>query len=212
MLKTKVHRGRDKRTMKTLYSVLYLFITSLCISSCGYMFTGGRTILPPEVKKIAIPTVDNKTVESSLSRLLTDALRDEFEKYGAVQVVETENEADAVLNVTIDKVTREARTVTTNAQSDLQYDSTVTVTASLEKTSGGILWSKQGFAISREVGGAQGAVVTSSPFFRDGNFSSGDLSGQNTREVTRGQEKNVFDQISKEAARKIYDEAVAPDF
>lgn len=198
--------------MKLPKNIFKLFILTISMSSCGYVFTGGRTILPQEIKKIAIPTVENKTVESGLSRLLTDSLREEFERYGAVQVVETEDEADAVLKVTIDKVTREARTVNANAQSDLQFDSTVTVTASLEKTAGGILWSKQGYTISREVGGAQGAVVTSSPFFRDGNFSAGDLSGQNAREVTRGQEKNVFEQISKEAARKIYDEAVAPDF
>lgn len=198
--------------MKLPKNIINLFFITLSVSSCGYVFTGGRTILPQEIKKIAIPNVDNKTVESGLSRLLTDSLREEFERYGAVQVVETEDEADAVLNVTLDKVTREARTVNANAQSDLQFDSTVTVSATLEKTTGGILWSKQGFTISREVGGAQGAVVTSSPFFRDGNFSAGDLSGQNAREVTRGQEKNVFEQISKEAARKIYDEAVAPDF
>ena len=189
-----------------------LLLLGILLSGCGYTFSGAGTVLPPDVRKIAIPLAENRTVESGLGRLITDALREEFEKYGAVQVVESEKEADAVLNVTIERVTRESATVTSNSQSDLQLDATVQMSATLEKRNGTVLWSQSDFTVSKPVGTTAGSVVTSSPFFQGGAFDAGDLNGQSSREVARGQEQSVFEEISGEIAREIYDQAVAADF
>jgi outer membrane lipopolysaccharide assembly protein LptE/RlpB len=189
-----------------------LFLLVLLLSGCGYTFSKGGTILPPEVRKIAIPLVDNQTVESELGRLLTDALREEFERYGAVQVAEEASEADAILSVVIEDVKRETATVTSGSQSDLQLDAFVTLSAKLEKVNGDLLWSRNSFVISRPVGTTAGSVVTTSPFFQRGSFGATSLVGQSSREIARGQEQSVFEEIASEAAREIYDEAVAEDF
>lgn len=184
----------------------------IALSGCGYTFSKGGTILPQEVRKIAIPLVDNQTVESDLGRLLTDALREEFERYGAVQIAEETSDADAVLSVVVEDVRRETASVTRGSQSDLQLDAFVTLSASLEKTNGDLLWKRNSFVISRPVGTSSGSVVTSSPFFQRGSFGAAGLVGQSSREIARGQEQSVFEEIANEAARKIYDEAVAEDF
>lgn len=187
-------------------------LIALLLAGCGYTFSGGGTVLPPDVRKIAIPMAENRTVESGLARLITDSLREEFEKYGAVQVVESEKEADAVLDVVLERVTRESATVTTESQSDLQLDATIQLSATLEKRNGTVLWSQSGFTVSKPVGTTAGSVVTSSPFFQGGAFNAGDLTGQSSREVARGQEQSVFETISQEIARTIYEQAVAADF
>lgn len=189
-----------------------LLFLLIMISGCGYTFSKGGTILPQEIRRIAIPLVDNQTVETDLGRLLTDALREEFEKYGAVQIAEEASESDAILSVVIEDVRRETVSVTSGSSSDLQLDAFVTLSASLEKSNGDILWNRNSFVISRPVGTTAGSVVTSSPFFQRGSFGAQGLIGQSSREIARGQEQSVFEEIASEAARKIYDEAVAEDF
>jgi hypothetical protein len=54
--------------------------------------------------------------------------------------------------------------------------------------------------------------VTSSASFASGSISSSDLSKLSAREVTRSQQSEVIPNLAQDAARKIYDAAVAPDF
>jgi len=181
-------------------------------SACGYKFQGGGTILPPDVRKIAIPVFENDSAEAGLSNLFTDAFRDEFERYGVITIVDEENEADAILNGKIKKVKREVRTVTSGTTSGLQFDAIIELSAELKKANGAVLWKNDSLTISQGYGSTVGSVVTSSPFFASQNLAASDLTGLSSGEVARGQESGAFESLATSAARTVYDGAVAADF
>jgi len=64
---------------------------------CGYQFVGRASTLPPEIKKIAIPTFENTTFEPILEERLTEAVKKSFIARPRFQVVNSASEADAVL-------------------------------------------------------------------------------------------------------------------
>ena len=105
-----------------------------------------------------------------------------------------------------------ARTSTSTTDIAQQYDSTLLLSGELKKITGQVLWRNIGFAISRTTGGTSDTVVTSSAGFSMGNLDAGGLSGLSDREIQRGQEQEALETIARLAARKIYDDAVAPDF
>lgn len=67
-------------------------------------------------------------------------------------------------------------------------------------------------SVSRQYGTTSGVVVATSPDFAAGNISAEDLGALSAREIARGQEQEAFDQLAEQAAKQIYDQAVAPDF
>ena len=188
-----------------------LFITcTLC--SCGYTFQGSGSVLPPDVKVIAIPLVQNASTEAGLTNVVTESLQDRFERFGVVTVVDDPNEADATLKVRITKVTRNQRTSTSTTDQQLQLDTVLTLAAELRRTSGAVLWRDNNISVSKAFGTTSGVVVTTSPDFASGTLGAADLGSLDDREVSRGQEQDALRALSDEAASQIYDSAVAPDF
>lgn len=184
----------------------------LLLAGCGYTFQGSGTVLPPDIKRIQIPIVENESTESGLSRVVTEALRDRFERYGVVTIVDNISEADAILNAKILNVRRETETVTSDTDTTLQSNTTLTVAAELKRVTGPILWRDANMSVSRTTGATSSVVVTSSPEFAQGTLGSQQLSALGSREVERGQESQSLDILADEVARRIYDAAVAPDF
>lgn len=197
--------------IKSLFFALVLLVPILT-SGCGYTFQGSGSVLPADVRRIYIPPAQNNTAEPGLSNIITEALRDRFERYGVVYVVDNQIEADAILEARIEQLDRETRTSTSTTDTDFQLDSVLTLGAELRRKSGPLLWANPALRVSRGFGAAGSAVVTSSADFSSGTLSSGSLGSLSTREVSRGQEREVLEQLAEEAARQIYDEAVAPDF
>jgi len=66
--------------------------------------------------------------------------------------------------------------------------------------------------ISKVYSNSAGSVVTSSADFAGSGLSSADISGLGNRELARGQEQEALSDLADLAARRIYDDAVAPDF
>ncbi|MCB0310022.1 MAG: LptE family protein [Bdellovibrionales bacterium] len=194
-----------------LQFVLFVALGLFC-SSCGYQFQGSGSILPPDVKKVYIPLVENNTTEAGLAVTMTEALRDEFDRYGAVLVVEDEFEADAVLRSRILKVVSGTRSSTSTTDTALQLDTTVTLWTELSRQDGSVLWRNPNLAVTRSFATSSDVVVTSSADFAGSSIGSGDLGALDTREISRGQEQQVLEDLAEEAARKVYDQAVAPDF
>lgn len=197
-----------KNIAKTLFG-----IWALCsLVGCGYTFQGSGSILPPDVKKIYIPMVENNSTEPSLTTSLTEALRDQFERYGAVDVVEDLNSADAVLKAKILGLKRSTNTTTSKTDTTLQQDSSISVAAELRRVSGPILWRNPKMSISQTYGTTAGSVNTGSASFAGGSISSSDLAGLSSRELSRGQEAEVLSNMVEQVAKKVYEDSVAPDF
>ncbi|HXC61689.1 MAG TPA: LptE family protein [Nitrospiria bacterium] len=68
----------------------------LLILGCGYQFVGRASTLPPEIRKIAVPIIENNTFEPLLDERLTEAIKEGFIARPRLQVVNSASEADAV--------------------------------------------------------------------------------------------------------------------
>lgn len=197
-----------------MWKQLLLGVLVSVIAGCGYTFQGTGSVLPPDVKRIYIPMAENNSTEAGLSTILTEALRDRFERYGVVEVVDDIGSADAVLRTRITKVRRATGTVT-STDTALQEDLTMTMAADLRRVTGPVLWRNMSLSVTRTFGSASGGVVTTSADFTSGTLGATDLAaleGGGTREVARGQESEALGNLADKAAQIIYDSAVAPDF
>jgi outer membrane lipopolysaccharide assembly protein LptE/RlpB len=78
-----------------------LALTLLFTASCGYHPAGSGTLLPPDVKILAIPSFLNQTHTYHVETGLTSAVIREFNTRTRYRVVQSEAQADAVLRGTI---------------------------------------------------------------------------------------------------------------
>ncbi len=191
-------------------SLLAVVVSLLC--GCGYTFQGSGSVLPPDVKTVYVPSVENNTTEAILTPLITEALRDRFDRFGAVTVVESISGADAELIVKVLTLKRSSDTTTSRTDNTLQQFSTLTLSAELRRVSGAVLWKNPKFTFTYSYGTSSQSVVTTSARFASGNLSSSDLSQLDSREVSRGQEQQVFGDMAEAVAKKIYEDAVVPEF
>lgn len=189
-----------------------LMTMAILLSSCGYTFQGSGTVLPADIKNIHIPRVQNLSTESSLTNLMTEALRDRFDRYGVVQVVDSVGEADAVLNTKILQVKRGLRTTTGRTDTVSQLDTIVYLSSELKKVSGEVIWRAPNIQVTKAFGTVSDSIVTSSSDFAGSTIGAQDIGNLNSRELSRGQEQEALNQLSELAAKKIYDNAVAPEF
>ena len=86
--------GRNLKLMPVISAML------ICLTSCGYHFSGDGAGPKPGLTRIAIPVFQNKTTEPNLGAKLAEALRQEFIKRGCMKVVPVE-EAEAVFKGTV---------------------------------------------------------------------------------------------------------------
>ena len=200
--------------MKTLK--LSLFFTGIIVLltqlGCGYAFQGSGSVLPQDVKKIYVPLVENNTPEAGLDRVITEALQDQFERFGTFYVVDNINDADAVLKVRVLSIQRNNRTTSSGTDAALQVQSVLNLSGELRRVSGPILWANPLISQTASYGAVSGAVVSNSADFAGGSLGSGSLSSLNSREVSRSQEGEVLENLAEQAARAIYQEAVLPEF
>lgn len=187
-------------------------IALLVLSGCGFTFKGSGSALPPDVKRVHIPIAENNTPEPGLSQWVTGALRDRFERYGVLTIVDKPSKADAVLRSRVLQLKRDTQTVTSSTDTALQERSVLVIAADLKRTNGVVLWSNPAMSVSKAYGTSDSVVVTSSPDFAGGNIGAQDLAGLSDREIQRGQEQDALQDLAEEAARRIYDEAVTPEF
>lgn len=195
--------------MRKFYLLLVLMSALL---GCGYSFEGAGSVLPPDVKTVAIPRVENNTTNTFITQVFTEALRERFERYGVLTVVDSVNDADAVLNVRVKSAKRSTRSVSSGTDTALQYDLVLASAGELRKLDGQLLWADPDMRVSKSYGSTGDTVVTSSADFASGSLGSSDLGGLGDLEVSRGQEQETFIQLSEDLAKKMYNAAVAPEF
>lgn len=192
--------------------IALLAASVMLLSGCGYVFSGGGSTLPVDVKRIYVPMAENDTPESGLSLLVTEAMRDALEQYGVVSVVDTVRDADAVMRIRIRSVKRETRSVTSGTDTVLQMTTNLVLSGELRRVTGQVLWANPAISVARSFGTTNQVVVTSSADFASGSMNPQDLANLSSREVSRGQEQAAFEVLSTQAATLMYQQAVAADF
>jgi outer membrane lipopolysaccharide assembly protein LptE/RlpB len=66
------------------------------LAGCGYRFQGQDRGLPGGAETIAVPILENPTLEPELGALLAAAIRDQFARTAAVRLVPTEDAASVL--------------------------------------------------------------------------------------------------------------------
>lgn len=201
-----------KRTRTYFYWLSASATMWALLSGCGYGFQGGGTILPEDVRVIAIPTVENQTLEPNLGLRFTEALRSAFQRYGVVKVVNDPADADATFKARILTVSSQTRDVTSNTDISLQNQVYLTVSAELRKKNGQLLWRDAKLSNSQSYASVSDVVVTSNSAFATGNIDANSIRTLGAREVGRGQKEQALSDLLDETARQIYLQAVAEDF
>jgi hypothetical protein len=86
-----------------VFSVSFLTLC-LCVSlalfliACGYHVGGTASRLPPGLKVISVPALENRTNRYRVEQLMTEAVIHEFLARTKYRIVSTEDSADAVLH------------------------------------------------------------------------------------------------------------------
>ena len=204
--------NRLSKTLGNLNVCILLLAISSSIISCGYTFQGSGSILPAEIKTIAITQVQNNTTEAGLGQRLAQALRLRFERYGAVEIIEDSSNADAVINSEINSLSTLVKSVTGQTDIELETELVLNINAQLVTSRGETLWADPSLSVYESFANISDVVVTSSSDFAQSGIGSGTLGSLNSREVSRGQERAALDELLDEAARKIYLSAIASSF
>lgn len=87
--------------MKSRLKFLLPLFGMLFVLSCGYYSLKGS--LPPHLKTVAIPLMENRTPEFGITETLTDAVIDEFVRDGSLKIVDR-SAADVLITGTISSV------------------------------------------------------------------------------------------------------------
>ena len=83
--------------MKITHIIWLIFLSLLCID-CGYYSLAGS--IPPHIRSISIPLLDNQTAEFGISEGITDNLLEKFTDENILRVVDVEN-SDSILKGSI---------------------------------------------------------------------------------------------------------------
>ena len=83
--------------MKRLSYVILILLISI-ITSCGYYSMAGS--IPPHIKSIAIPLVNNQTAEFGIAENITDNIIEVFNEENILRIVD-QDDADSILQGTI---------------------------------------------------------------------------------------------------------------
>jgi hypothetical protein len=89
--------GLRTRGMRSMVLCLCLGM-SLLLSACGYHVGGTASQLPPGLKVIAVPVLENRTSRYRVEQRMTDAVVHEFLARTNYRIVSNSDSADAVLH------------------------------------------------------------------------------------------------------------------
>ena len=85
--------------LKSLTLLFFLF--TFIVTGCGFYSLAGS--IPPHIKSIAIPLMDNETAEFGLAEEITDGILEKFNEAGILSITD-ESMAHSILRGTVKKV------------------------------------------------------------------------------------------------------------
>ena len=83
--------------IKKSHMMWWIFLSLLCLD-CGYYSLAGS--IPPHIRSISIPLLDNQTAEFGISEGITDNLLEKFTDENILRVVDVDN-SDSILRGSI---------------------------------------------------------------------------------------------------------------
>ena len=117
-------------------------VLAVACSGCGYKLAGTGTVLPPNIKSIAVAPFENRTTRPEVEVRVTEAVAREMARHGSIKVVTDKGVADAYL----EGVVTEFHTSPVQFNSEgraTRLETTVVLRSSIrDLVTGEILWSQ----------------------------------------------------------------------
>jgi len=120
---------------------VFILLLTLSLSACGYQLAGRGGHIPDEIKSVAIPVFENKTMEPVIEEEFTPMIIREFIKDSRIKVVDR-TEADLVLGGSVNSYKESPLSFDQN-QEVLEYRITVTTHLKITRQKiNNIIWEK----------------------------------------------------------------------
>ena len=120
---------------------VFILLLTLSLSACGYRLAGRGGHIPDEIKSVAIPVFENKTMEPVIEEEFTPMIIREFIKDSRIKVVDR-TEADLVLGGSVNSYKESPLSFDQN-QEELEYRITVTTHLKITRQKiNNIIWEK----------------------------------------------------------------------
>lgn len=127
-----------------MFKFISIAVCWIAIAACGYHFAGQANNLPPEIRSIAIPVFENRSLEPRIENDFTNDLIFEFTRSKQLAIAE-EKDADAILTGVITQVGTETIAHTAKVAS-AERRVYVRLNVQLQRSDNGeILWSDRSF-------------------------------------------------------------------
>lgn len=125
--------------MRRCFALAAIFAAA---SSCGYRVGGQADAIPKSIRTIAIPPFTAITTDAEIGDLLPNAIGREFTERTRFRIVTSPQNADAVLNGTVNRVLRAPQLFdpTSGKTSSVQLNVIVSITLT-DRASGKVLFS-----------------------------------------------------------------------
>jgi len=137
--------------MRVRAAFLLAVIAVACTSSaCGYALAGRGSFLPPDIRVVGIPLLENRTNITRIEQIITEKIRTEFINRNKYTIRPTATDADAVLSGAITSLVTQPVGFT-DQQLASRYLFTVTMRLQLNHArTNEVLWSNEALTFREE--------------------------------------------------------------
>lgn len=162
---------------------LAALVLAVATAACGYALSGRANALPAHIVRIGVPTFTNLSDTPELDRILSEAVRLEFQSKRRYTVVTDSTGVDGLLTVSLRPVGINVAAFTDTRQAQRYL---ITVTANIEfkdVRNNKVIWSNPSFQVSEDYELPTGATATPAAAF--------------------SQDQNALTRLSKNFARTL---------
>jgi hypothetical protein len=176
----------------------------LAVQACGYAPMSTLGVVPASVERLYIDIEEGAQGDPELADTLERALRRVVRRDARFRLAADPTDSDAVLHVQLDSTF--TRPVAFDEFDDpLDYETTISVVARLERRDGNLLWSASDFGATRAHAAVAGAVVTSSSaFVSEERLRPEDLAAFDTVQLGEQRLVHARDALADDLAATIY--------
>ncbi len=150
-----------------------LLVAGVGASACGYALAGRGNALPASITVVGIPHFVNQSSTPEIDRVLTDAVRVEFQSKGKYRVQPDENSVHGLLTATITNVDLRPTAFT---EDRLPSAYAIVVTADVEfkhvTENNSVIWANPSFRVAEEYQITADAALTDVTAFLSQNTNA----------------------------------------
>jgi len=186
-----------------LFLRVLVFTGALQLLGCGYQLIDGQSGIPKDVKTLVVTSFVNRTRTVGLGDDLTSAVKRELRRQAPPNVVDSIDEADAILSGVVRSFRTRAVSVN-NFDEVLQYETRMNVEVTLRRREPSeVLWPRQTVQLRQVYEANRGVVVPTSSEFFQGTLNVQDVSQLTDVKLTEDRQAKATEDLVDRFAREL---------